>query len=247
MVRTTSAAIVLAVTVAVLPLVAQAPARIDPQVVFLIRGDEPGQEFALATPELLRKLDDLAAPQSIIPTGAVVVAAQYQGKLHDGVAEFDARFELYHFADKGTLILPLTGVQLQPGVFLDGAPVFPVAHQGGYALPLRGKGAHQLTLSFRLRPALVNDLHEVRFGIPRAGQCQLELTTTMPARGLHLIGGLGETRVQLDKKGSATLQAQLGHENLVQLRWPAAVKLAQASTAVEVREAYYWDLRPQSL
>lgn len=247
MIRVSGAAIVLAVAATALPLSAQAPARPEPHVVFLVRGAEPGQEFALAAPALLRKLDEMAGQRSARPAGATVVAAQYQGTLQGDIADFEARFELHHFADKSTFVLPLTGVQLQPGVFLDGAPVFPVAHKGGYALPVRGKGMHQLTLRFRLRPALVNDLHELRFGVPRAGQCQLELTTTMPARGLHLVGGPGETRMQFDNKGLATLSTQLGHEGLVQLRWPAAVKPAQAGTAIEVREAYYWDLRPQTL
>jgi hypothetical protein len=246
MVRTTASAIVLAV-VATMPLVAQVPARPEPHPVLVIRGDRPGDDFVLVAPDLLRKLDDMAAERPVGPAGAVVVAAQYQGKLSAGVAEFEARFDLHQFADKGTFVLPLTGVQLQPGVFLDGAPVFPTAHKGGYALTVRGKGMHQLSLRFQLRPALVSDLHELRCGIPKAGQCQLEVTSTVPARGLYLVGGLGAAKVQFDKSGLATVNAQLGHEGVLQLRWPAAIKPAQASGAVEVREAYAWDLRPRSL
>jgi hypothetical protein len=246
MVRTTASAIVLAI-VATLPLVAQVPTRPEPQPVLVVRGDRPGDDFVLVAPDLLRKLDDMAAERSTAPGGAVVVAAQYQGKLSAGVAEFEARFDLHQFADKGTFVLPLTGVQLQPGVFLDGAPVFPTAHKGGYALTVRGKGMHQLALRFQLRPALVSDLHELRCGIPKAGQCQLELTSTVPARGLYLVGGLGAVKVQFDKNGLATVNAQLGHEGVLQLRWPAKIKPAEASGAVEVREAYAWDLRPRSL
>ncbi len=246
-VRATATALAIAAALAALPLLAQAPARPDAQTVYLVRGDRPGEEFALAAPELLRKLDELAGRRSTAPAGAVVVAAQYQGKLRENLADVDARFELYHFAEQSTFVLPLKNAQLQPGVFLDGAPVFPVAHKDGYALPIRGKGMHQLTLSFQTRSAVVQDLHTLRLDIPRAGQCQLELVGTVPTRGLYLVGGLGASRLQFDKKGLVTLRAQLGHEGVVQLGWPAAVKAAPAARAIEVREAYYWDLRPTSL
>jgi hypothetical protein len=245
MVRSTAVAVVCAAALTALPLVAQPTAGPEPQPVYLIPCSAPGQESALVAPELLRKLDEMAAQRSATPAGGVVVAARYEGKLKDNAAEVEARFELYHFSDKGTFVLPLKNVQFQPGVFLDGAPVFPVAHKDGYALPLRGKGWHQLTLTFQTRPALVNDLHELWFGIPRAGQCQLDLTWMTPTRGMYLAGGLGEQKLQLDKQG-ASWRAQLGHDGLVKVSWPAAQAPSMAG-AVEVREAYYWDLRPQSL
>jgi hypothetical protein len=242
MVQVTASTLLCAVAAA-LPLAAQ-PAP-EPQPVYLVAGHEPGQQFALVSPALVGKLDSLASRTPSVVADGVVVAANYQGQIQDGIGAFAARFELQHFAEQSTFILPLTGVQLQPGIFLDGAPVFPVAHKGGYALPLRGKGLHRLTLSFQARAVLINDHHELRFGMPRAGQCQLEVTAPAPLRTLSLVGGLGEARVEFDKKAGVTLRAQLGHETLTQVRWPAAASRTPA--AIEVREAYAWDLRPATL
>ncbi len=246
MVRPAAAVILLGAAVAAVPLTAQPPPAPEPQPVYLIAGSEPGKEAALVSPELLRKLDELASRPTALPAGAVVVTAQYQGQVKDGTAEIVARFDVHHFGDQCTFVLPMTGVQLQPGIFLDGVPVFPVAHKGGYALPLRGKGLHQLTLTFQARTVVVNEFHELRFGVPRAGQCQLELSWATPTGGLHLVGGLGEARVQFDNKGHATLKAQLGHEGLVQARWSATAG-PPVPAAIEVREAYFWDLRPLTL
>jgi hypothetical protein len=238
-----TAAVLLCVAVVGMPLAAQP--GIEPQPVYLVAGAAPGQQAALVSPDVLRKLDELANRPGAVPAGGVVVAASYLGQVKDGVADIAASFDLHHFAEQSTFVLPLTGVQLQPGVFMDGVPIFPVAHKGGYALPLRGKGWHQLTLRFQARAAVVTDHHELRFGVPRAGQCRLELNTALPTGTLQLVGGFGDVKVQPDKKGSQTLSAQLGHEGIVHLRWPTV--LAAAATSVEVREAYFWDLRPATV
>jgi hypothetical protein len=244
MVRPAGATALLALALAVPALVAQPPATgAEPYPVYLIPGAEGGAEFALVPPELLKKLDEMEARAGSAPAGGVVVAARYQGRVNEGSATVEAQFDLYHFTEKSTFVLPLAGVNLQKGVFLDGFPAFPVAHKGGYALPLRGKGFHRLTLSFQAPAGVVNDYQELHFGVPRAGQCELELTWAGPARGIGLTGGLGAQQLQADARGAPTLRAQLGHEGLVQVRWPAAAPPPSAK-AVEVREAYYWDLRP---
>jgi hypothetical protein len=248
MVQSTSVGLVFGIAILTIPIGAQQPTTVsEPQAVYLIPATEEARESVLVAPELLRKLDDLASRRPAAPAGGIVVAASYTGKVKDGLANVEARFELYHWGDKTPLVLPLTGVQLQPGVFLDGAPIFPIAHKGGYALPRPlAKGFHQLTLSFQVRAALENDYYEMRFGIPRPGQCQVELTWAAPARGLHLVSGLGDEKAQVDKKGETTLRAQLGHENQIHVRWPATQTLPMP-TAIDVREAYIWDLRAANI
>jgi hypothetical protein len=248
MIRPVAAALVgIGLCSIVAPVIAQGPRPSEPYRVYLAPGEEPGKHVALVTPDLLKKLDQMAARPAERPSGGVVVAAQYQGRVKDATAHVEARFDLYHFDDKSTFVLPLTGVNLQPGVFLDGAPVFPVAHKGGgFALPLRGKGVHRLTLAFEVRHGVVNDHHLLEFNVPKAAFCQLELNWLTPARGLHLLRGQGEEKIQPDKKGGATLKAQLGYEGTIKLRWPAA-QAAISPKAVEVREAYFWDLRPATM
>ena len=248
MIQPVGAAILAWLLMSVIPVGGQGPApSAEPERVYLVASDEPGEQFALAAPELLKKLDDIVNRTAANPAGAVLVSANYQGQVKDGMASIEAKFDLYQFDERSTYVLPLTGVRLHPGVFLDGAPVFPVAHKsGGYAVPVRGKGFHRLGLVFDVRSALVNENHVLEFNIPKAGQSQIELSWTTPARGVHLIRGLGEAKVQLDKKGVATLRGQLGNEGLVKVRWPAA----QGPTppqSIEIREAYFWDLRPANL
>jgi hypothetical protein len=249
-VRPAAVAAIAVMALPAVPLLAQVPPSTEPYRVFIVTGDEDKQS-ALVSPDLLAKLEEMSNRPAATPANAVIVSAHYQGKVKENSAEIETRFELYHFGDQSTFVLPLSGIRLLPGVFLDGAPVFPVAHKGGLALPVRGKGFHRLTLRFEVRAASVNEYQELRFGIPKAAQCQLELSWSgpmagSPAKTLHLPAGLGEEKSQLDKQGNGTLHAQLGHEGLVQVRWPAAQRPLSART-IEVHEAYLWDLRPASL
>ena len=99
--RPASAAIWLGIALATAPVLAQVPtAGPEPQPVYLLPGSEPGKESALVNPDLLRKLDEMASRPAALPSGAVVVAAQYQGKLKEGLAEIEAGFDLYHFDGK---------------------------------------------------------------------------------------------------------------------------------------------------
>jgi hypothetical protein len=248
--RPAGAALLLCTLVVAMPVVAQMPPRaLEPYRVFLVSEGEPAKPFAVVGSDLLTKLDDLAARPAPGRDGCVV-SSYYQGKVKGGVAEIEARYDLYQGTDKSTFVLPLRNVRLRPGVFLDGAPVFPVIHKEGYALPLQGKGFHRLTLAFEARPLATRagDYQQLDFIVPKAGQCQLDLSWGEAVRGLYLAGGRGEQKVQIDKKGLATLHAQLGHEAAVRLRWQtpptAASNLAKN---IEVREVYYWDLRPGSL
>ena len=92
----------------------------------------PAKQFALAGPDLLKKLDDLANRPALV-AGGVVVSAHYQGTVKEGVAEIEARYDIYQVADNSTFVLPLRNVRLKPEILLDGAPVFPVTNKEGYA------------------------------------------------------------------------------------------------------------------
>ncbi len=198
---------------------------------------------ALVTPALLAQLDELANRPDLGTQGVVLVAAKYSGKVQDSQATIDAHYELHSFKDKTNLIIPLTGVQLQEGVFLDGAPVFPVPHKQGYALPIRDKGAHQLRLSFSVRATVVNGQHELTFKIPRLVQNELGLQWQSPVQAIQGATCLGEEKqLPAGPKKRSVWFGQLGYVDTVQVRW-ASTTAAPAAKAIDVKEAHFWDLR----
>lgn len=221
---------------------AQAPA-VRSYSVLIIDGAKPA---ALVTPELLYRLDELANQSAWGSQAVYLVSAKYTGKVQTDQAQIDVQYELHSFKDKATLVLPLTGVQLQEGVFLDGAPVFPVPHKQGYALPIRDKGAHHLRLSFSVRPAVVSGHLELLFKIPKLIQNEMTLQWPTPAQTLYCLNCAGE-----EKLAPGSLQAvkewhgQLGYVDTVQLRWPNPAT-QPVTKAIEVKEAHFWDLRAAS-
>ena len=95
-----------------------------PTTVFLAPGpaDAPDKTFVLASPQLLERLHSLTRPAGA--PGAVLLKADYAGKIVEGAAEFDAAFQAYCFSDETTaLTFPLDGVQLTGDVLLDGPSV----------------------------------------------------------------------------------------------------------------------------
>src|SRR5262249_38600006 len=64
--------------------------------------------------------------------------------------------------------------------------------------------------------------------------------------GLHLVNALGEEKIHQGPGGSAELTANLGIEAAVQLRWRLH-DTSDVTGDVEVREAYFWDLRPGAM
>ena len=216
----------------------------EPYPVLLVES-EPGKQLALISQDLVKKLGELESRGSP-PTGAILLGARYQGKMKDKLAEFTVEYDIHNFSDKAKLLLPLAGVDLQEGSYLDGIPAFPIASpspKSGYLVGVEGKGRHRLALSFTVRLAPAGDYQELRFSGPRLCTNMLEWIMDGPAQGLQLVNGLGEEKVLQKSAGSYELQGNLGREANVHLRWRLTNPPA-ASASVEVREAYFWDLRP---
>jgi hypothetical protein len=225
------------------------PGGPDPFTVLLVDGPagESGRETVLVTPALLKRLDELGRGSASSP-GAVLTSAHYRGKVNGMVADFTVDLEVFSFVDQAQLTIPLAGVDLLEGAFLRGVPVFPTAlpgAQAGFTLPISGKGAHALTLSFRVRLSQSAELRELRFTVPKLAQSRLDLTLPSGIKDVAALSGMGEQGVAAATKSAAQqLAAQLGREAAVHVRWRTATKAASATQAVaSVREVYAWDLR----
>src|SRR5262249_29476541 len=150
------------------------------------------RHLAFVPPELLKKLDEL---QKRPAPGPVLVSANYQGKVHEKAVDVTAQFDVYCPTDKNKLTIPLGGVELGEGAFLDGAPVQPVAMpKAGYQLSVRGKGMHRLSMTFSVRPVATNDGPEVRFVIPKLAQSELDLLAPAQFATQVHSSGLGEEK-----------------------------------------------------
>ncbi|MCI0380999.1 MAG: hypothetical protein L0215_25725 [Gemmataceae bacterium] len=219
----------------------------DAALVYLVAGDAPQTSFALATPELLSKLRDLEG-KSPVPPGAVLVAASYQGVLQKETAEFTAQFDIYSFDKKSVAHIPLAGVELKEGAFLDGAPVFPSAAAGskqGFLVPVQGKGWHRLTLAMSVRPAAKGDYQEMRFFCPKLCQSSVDMTFPASVSAALPLTGLGSATSKKTASGQEW-NLSLGREGQIHWRWQTG-KVSVAPGALEVREAYYWDLQSNAL
>ena len=196
---------------------------------------------ALVAPELLAKLDELENQTIFGPQGALLLNARYAGKVNEGGAAFEAQYDLHRFKEQANLVIPLTGVQLLEGAFLDGAPVYPTVHRNGYALPIRGNGAHHLRLAFSARIASGGDHFELKFTIPKLAQTELALRWPTPTPAVDCLHCSGQ-----EVTSTQEWHAQVGYEGLVHLRWANTAALPALKT-IEVKEAHFWDLRPGAL
>jgi hypothetical protein len=209
--------------------------------VFIIDGKKP---MVLVPPELSAKLDEWEKP-SIGTQGAILVQAKYSGKVKDGLAKFDVEYQI-HSSQVADLVVPLAGVQLQEGAFLDGVPVYPAPHKSGYVLPIKTRGAHHLRLSFAVRVGSVNDHLELKFTIPKLAQNAVQVEWAAPVQALHCQHCWGEEIRTMDaRQALKEWHAQLGGENAVNLRW-TNLGAVPSPKAIEVQEAHFWDLRPGS-
>jgi len=216
----------------------------EPYTVLLVES-EPGKPLALVSQDLVKKLGELES-RGATPSAAVLLGARYQGKLKGNLAAFTVEFAIHNFSEKATLSLPLTGVELQEGSFLDGSPVFPIASPGpkpGYLVDVERKGRHRLVLAFTVRLAPTGDHQELRFSCPPLCTNLLEWSVDGAAQALQLVTSQGEEKLHQVSPNTYELNANLGPESTVHLRWRLQ-NAPVAATAVEVREAYYWDLRP---
>jgi hypothetical protein len=241
----TAAVLALAVFGATWSVTAQTPApRSYP--VYVIGGAKPS---VLVTPDLMAKLDELEKQSALGPVGVVLVNAKYTGKVKDTQAKIEVLYEIYSLKDKANLVIPLTGVQLAEGAFLDGAPVFLAPHKSGYTVPVRGVGPHHLRLSFSVavRTSPKTDQLDLRFMTPKLSQNEITLHWQDPVQAVHCLRGWGEDTSFTDPRQAINKwQAQLGYENEVHLRW-SSTSAPTASKAIEVKEAHFWDLRRGSL
>jgi hypothetical protein len=214
--------------------------------VFVVPGpaDAPEKQSVLAPPELLENLQDPARPP--LGSGVVLIAADYDGKVVDGVADFTAVFGVQCLGDEpATLALPLDGVQLHGEALLDGARANPVAlpaPQVGFALKVKGQGRHKLELHFRVPVVGVFEEHGVQFTAPRLVQNRLRLTVPKDATYVQALVKYGAQRVTTTEDVKV-LEADLGRVAApLHLRWFQETAPAQPAK-VFFKEAYLWDLR----
>ncbi len=219
-----------------------APPRV--YAVLIIDAKEP---LALLTPDLIAKLDEVENHSSTAASAPVLLAAKYEGHVQDDLARFDAIYDLHAGKDQDTLVLPLSGVQLLDQTLLDGTLVYPTVQKNSYIIPIRGKGPHQLRLSFTARVTPSNEYLDLRFSVPKLAINQVTLRWRKPVQAAHCLYCWGEEqRTLIENAAISKWEGQLGYESVVHLRWPGASMLPGAN-AIEVKEAHYWDLRPDTL
>jgi hypothetical protein len=229
---------------------AQSP-RPEAEPVYLLHASEGQPESVLVAPALVTRLEKMAQPAAAPRRGAVLVSAAYEGKLVNGVAEFDAVFQVHALADEpATLTVPLDGIQLLGDVLLDGARVHPLALPGarGYSVPVRGAGRHKLELRFRVSAGALGELpgiQQVRFRLPSLVQSRLVFRVGPGSLHLQALVKHGSQRV-VPEAGGQRLEVDLGAVLApVHLRWYNEGKPPRMPR-VEHQEAYLWDLRPDA-
>ncbi|MBI3409741.1 MAG: hypothetical protein HY040_15480 [Planctomycetes bacterium] len=206
-----------------------------------------GSQQVFVSPELLKKLSEMERIGGA-RADTVLVSAAYQGKTTGQVAEFTAQYEIYSFADKAVLTVPLANIDLREGSYLDGAPVLPVAvskPRSGYQVPVQGKGFHRLTLAFAARTTTMGEAQELTFTGPSLFQNEFEFVAPISVRDLHLSRSVGEEKLTASS-GRMEVRANLGRGGLVRATWRKG-ESAAAQATIEVRESHFWDLRPGSL
>jgi hypothetical protein len=217
-----------------------------PMLVYLVPAETLSRQTVLVPPALLRRLEQMARPKFSPAPGAVLVSAQYEGKLVKGLAEFDAVFQVHVLGDgPATLAVPLDGVLLRGDVLLDGARAHPVARPAplaGIALTVRGAGKHKVELKFRVRASSSGEERVLRFTVPRLVQSRLGLRLPAGARYPQALVKHGAQRLTGDPKAGQRLEADLGAVSTpIHLRWFEGATPARPAR-VEFREAYLWDL-----
>ena len=212
--------------------------------------DAPERQVVLASPDLLKQIDALAAAGT--PHGAVIVTATYEGKSADDRAEFEARLQVHNFEDGPvTLPLPFADVRLQDDGLLDGAPARLIAAppvRPGFSSRSTSRGRHRLVVHFRV-PMRAN-------GSERAGALPRPAGAAEPADDgrageRDLVPGPDPARLRgalriARRRDGGPLCGRAGSN-----RRAAAAALARGSgrapaPALRVREAYLWSLRPDT-
>jgi hypothetical protein len=199
-------------------------------------------EAVLAPADFLDRLDALASSttSSVTP---VVLSATYEGKVVQGIAEFDAVYEAYSPGATAALSLPLDAVTLDGDVVIDGARTLPVAAAPpgvGFSVLLREAGRHRIQVRFRVPVTDFGDSRSLHFAVPRTVQDRVRLALPAGSTAAEIGERLGSGRMTSDQ-GAPVLEADLGHvSSPLHFRWTQDGR--PASTAV--REAYLWDFQP---
>jgi hypothetical protein len=204
--------------------------------------EEGEKPMVLVPTELLDQLQALTCPPT---AGAVLLAANYEGKVADGVVEFEAVFQVQCLTDEATTVaIPLDGVQLQGDVLLDGARANPVpAARMGYVLPVRERGRHKVELHFRVPITARTADREVEFIAPRLSLSRLVFRLPEGTSHPRVLVRQGAQRVTTDDKGTR-LEADLGRLIApVQLRWHQPPPNPEPAE-VQYKAAFLWDLQP---
>ncbi|MFL5241343.1 MAG: hypothetical protein ACJ8FY_04490 [Gemmataceae bacterium] len=209
--------------------------------------DAPNRRLVLASPHLLKRLEELARSGAAAPHGAVILSADYAGKVAARGMEFEAELNIQSFEDRLTTInVPLKGAQVHEDVLLDGARTYPLvekAPKNGISLKIEGRGLHTVRMHFRVPVEETQDQRDVEFTAPRPAQTRLRLQ--LPAKALfpQTPTRLGIQRVSNTADG-LILQTDLGHASVpIHVRWQQPADQSKAPV-VHTREAYLWNLRP---
>ncbi len=218
-----------------------------PYTVLLVGpADAPDKQTALVPPDLRAELQKLSKPP-VPASGAVLLSAEYEGKVVDDIAEFAATFAVQCFGDEQvTLTLPLDGVQLFGEALLDGAQANPVALAApltGFALKnVGGAGRHKVELHFRVPVTGTPDDRNVQFTAPRLTQNRLRLKLPKDAGYFQSLVRYGAQRVTAADDGPL-VEVDLGRvATPLHLRW-FHEQLPPRPAKVSCKEAYLWDLR----
>ena len=231
---------------------ARRPAAPAPATVYLAPGpaDAPEKQNVLAPPDLLDQLHVLTRPGG--GPGAVLLNAEYNGKVAEGQAEFDAAFQVYCFTDESTpLTVPLDGVQLSGDVLLDGAPVQATALPAplaGFTLPVKGRPKageppHKVELHFRTPVTGTPEERNVQFTAPRLALSRL--TMRVP-RGSAYPQALVKHGAQKVSTEGDFLEVELGRvSGQLHFRWlPEGAARARARCATGKPTSGTWARTP---
>jgi hypothetical protein len=227
-----------------------APPSLPRGTVLVVSGppEAPEQTVVLAPRDLLKQLDTLARA----PHGAVIAAAAYEGKAAGDHAEFEARLLVHSFEDSPvTLPLPFGDVRLQDDGWLDGARAYlkaAPAGQTGLVLTIEKPGPHVLVLHFRAALTANQSEREVRFRAPQVPQSQLTLAVPATASYFQASPRLGSLSRLETAPGAAVSRyaVDLGRtDGPLIFRWHEEAG-APPEPALSVREAYLWNLKPDT-
>ncbi len=242
-----------------LPLVAGWANNISgqPEKVFIIGkpSEKMNKQRVLVSQDLLQKLRQLKRKPTIYEElkDAVIVSANLNGTYRNNRIHFTAELTVYCFDEDVKLLLPLRGVQLKKGSFLQGVPVHPVlapGENGGFLIPIRNYSGQfvKLTIPFQVPVQNRGEFFEIHFSLPRVLQSHLQLLLPKATQSAWVATAVGKQN-QREVNNQLQLQADIGLANrgqknaILHVRWQPASQ-TNRKTKVEVSEYHLWDYHP---